>query len=222
MIKKVLIAEDFDSINLSVIHTLNQLGITEVEHVKYCDDAILKLKKSIVDNTPFDLFITDLSFEKDHRKTIVESGEEVIAIIRSLMPELKIIVYSVEDRNLKIKNLFEKFKINAYVHKGRNSIEGLKAAINFLIDKNEIFYSPETQNILRNKDTHQIDEIDIQIIKQLSNGVKQDDLEARLKELGIKASSKSSIEKRLSKLKDSFRANNPTHLIAIAKDLGII
>ncbi len=222
MIKKVLIAEDFDSINLSVIHTLNQLGITEVEHVKYCDDAILKLKKSIVDNTPFDLFITDLSFEKDHRKTIVESGEEVIAIIRSLMPELKIIVYSVEDRNLKIKNLFEKFKINAYVHKGRNSIEGLKTAINFLIDKNEIFYSPETQNILRNKDTHQIDEIDIQIIKQLSNGVKQDDLEARLKELGIKASSKSSIEKRLSKLKDSFRANNPTHLIAIAKDLGII
>lgn len=222
MIKKVLIAEDFDSINISLIHVLNHLGITDVEHVKYCDDALLKIKKSIADNTPFDLFITDLSFEKDHRKTIVDSGEEVIPIIRSLMPELKIIVYSVEDRSLKIKNLFDKFKINAYVHKGRNSIEELKAAINFLNDKNDIYHSPETLNILKKKYTHQIDDVDIQIIKQLSNGVKQDDLEARFKELGIKASSKSSIEKRLSKLKDSFRANNPTHLIAIAKDLGII
>jgi two-component system capsular synthesis response regulator RcsB len=47
-------------------------------------------------------------------------------------------------------------------------------------------------------------------------------MEPLFKKLNITPNSKSYIEKRVSKLKDYFKANNNIHLIAITKDLGII
>jgi len=47
-------------------------------------------------------------------------------------------------------------------------------------------------------------------------------MEATFKEAGITPNSKSTIEKRLNKLKIYFKANNPAHLVAIAKDLGLV
>ena len=43
-----------------------------------------------------------------------------------------------------------------------------------------------------------------------------------LKEKGMSPSSISAIEKRLKILKEHFNANNPAHLVAIAKDFGLI
>lgn len=221
MFNKVLVAEDIDSINVAVIQTLNELGITNIDHVKYCDDAILKIKKGMAENAPYDLFISDLSFEPDHREVKIKSGEEAAQQIRLLQPELKIIVYSVEDKSFRIRSLFEKTYINGYVLKGRNSIEHLKAAISQLKATGDSYLSPGVSSILKDRTISEIDDYDIKIIQQLSNGVTQDELEARFKELGITPNSKSTIEKRLGKLKDHFRANNTVHLIAIAKDLGI-
>lgn len=221
MFKRVLVAEDIDSINIAVIQALNQLKVAHIDHVKYCDDALLKIKKALNSGEPYDLFITDLSFEPDHREVILTSGDEAISHIRSLQPELKIIVYSIEDKGFKIKTLLEKYKVNAYVQKGRNSITQLNEAILQLSQSNEVYLSPTVKHVLRDKSTREIDDFDIELIKQLSVGVTQDALEQRFKELGITPNSKSAIEKRLSKLKDHFRANNTVHLIAIAKDMGI-
>lgn len=221
LFKRVLVSEDIDSILLSVINAVKNFGITQIDHVKYCDDALLKIKKSIADNQPYDLFISDLSFEPDYREVTIKKGEEAIAQIRQLQPNLKIIVYSVEDKCFKIKSLIDTYKINAYVHKGRNSIDQLKAAITVIQSSDQVYLSTHLQHILKDKTTREIDDYDVKIIQQLSNGVTQDELEARFKELGITPNSKSTIEKRLGKLKDHFRANNTVHLIAIAKDLGI-
>lgn len=221
MFKKVLVAEDIDSINIAVIQALNHLKVAHIDHVKYCDDALLKIKKALNSGEPYDLFITDLSFEPDHREVILTSGDEAISHIRSLQPELKIIVYSIEDKGFKIKILLEKYKVNAYVQKGRNSITQLNEAILQLSQSNEVYLSPTVKHVLRDKSTREIDDFDVELIKQLSIGVTQDALEQRFKELGITPNSKSAIEKRLSKLKDHFRANNTVHLIAIAKDMGI-
>jgi hypothetical protein len=40
MFKKILIAEDLDSINITVEQALKELSITEIHHAKYCDDAL--------------------------------------------------------------------------------------------------------------------------------------------------------------------------------------
>lgn len=221
MYQKVLIAEDIDSINIAVTQTLSQLGISHIDHVKYCDDALLKIKKSILDKVPYDLFISDLSFEPDHRVVKIKTGEAAIVEIRKLQPDLKIIVYSIEDKSFRIKSLFENQKINAFVHKGRNSIEQLKTAISHTDDSDSIYVSPNLQYIFKDATAKEIDDFDVQLIKLLASGVSQDEMEAKFKELGISPSSKSSIEKRISKLKDYFKATNTVHLIAMAKDLGI-
>ena len=69
---------------------------------------------------------------------------------------------------------------------------------------------------------NEIDDYDIQLILQLSYGVSQDKMDIKFKDLGIEPNSKSTIEKRIGKLKDYFKATNTVHLIAIAKDLGLI
>lgn len=221
MFKKVLLAEDIDSINAGVIQALNEIGVTQIDHVKYCDDAILRIRKAVLDNAPYDLFISDLSFEPDYREDKIKSGEEAITQARLLDTNIKILVYSVENKSFRIKSLFEKHSINGYVLKGRKSLDELKVAIMQLYNKDGIYLSPSLQHILKEKTVRQIDDYDIKIIKQLAEGITQDDLEMRFKELGITPNSKSTIEKRISKLKDHFRANNTVHLISIAKDLGI-
>jgi len=221
MFKKVLIAEDFDSINLAVMQALNDIGVANIQHAKYCDDAQLKIKKALLDNEPFDLLISDLSFKQDHRQVILESGDQLITWAKQHQPTLPIIVHSIEDKSYRIKSLFQDQNIDGFVAKGRKSIDQLKTAIHQLSEKNTKYISPEMAHLLQDKTINEIDEYDIQLIKQLSLGVPQEKMDSKFQELGITPNSKSTIEKRVSRLKDYFKANNTTHLIAIAKDLGI-
>ncbi len=221
MFKKVLIAEDFDSINIAVKQTLEQLGVDEIHYAKYCDDALLKYKKAFQDNEPYDLLISDLSFVADYRKVEIPSGEKLIEVIKKLNPDMKVIVYSVEDKSYTIKSLFEDQNIDAFVHKGRNSISQLKTAIESLLYGKK-FISPELAPILNGKSTNEIDNYDIELLTHLASGVALEEMEPLFKKLNITPNSKSTIEKRVAKLKDYFKANNNIHLIAITKDLGII
>ena len=52
MFNKVLVAEDLDSISMTVVQALEELSVSEIHHAKYCDDAFLKVKKALQDNTP--------------------------------------------------------------------------------------------------------------------------------------------------------------------------
>ncbi|MCU0350815.1 MAG: response regulator [Flavobacterium sp.] len=221
MFKKVLIAEDFDSINIAIVQVLKGIGITTIDYAKYCDDAYTKLKKADKISEPFDLLITDLSFVEDHRKVKLTSGEALIEKVREKYPDLKILVYSVEDKVATIAPLFEKHNINAFVQKGRHSISQLKTAL-ATMHINQKFISPEVAHAMQESTTKEIDEFDIYLLQQLSQGKGIDEVEIALKIANMKPNSKSAIEKRIFKLKDYFKANNSLHLIAITKDLGII
>lgn len=150
----------------------------------------------------------------------IASGEELIALAKQTQPGLKVIAYSVEDRAFTIKNLFNNLHIEAYVQKGRHSISQLKTAIQ-TVAAGKTYISPELAGHMKNQTISEIDQYDVQLIRQLSLGIPQEKMEARFRELGITPNSKSTIEKRISKLKDCFMAKNTVHLIAIAKDLGI-
>lgn len=222
MFKKVILAEDFEEFNLAVKQTLDDFDIVDFQHAKYCDDALTKIKRAIQDNQPFDLLISDLSFKKDHREVKIGSGDELIQKVRELQPNLKIIAYSIEEKNPRIKSLFENSEIDAFVLKGRNSIVDLKKAIQIISTSNEKFISPEIASALQEKNNYEIDDVDIKILKYLSDGTSQDEIIEIFKSTDIKPNSKSAVEKRLSKLKDFFKANNTVHLVSITKDMGII
>ena len=222
MFTKVLIADDIDFNDLCAAQILNDLNVREIQYAKYCDEALLKIKKAHLDGTPFELLISDLSFKADHRLNQLNSGEELIAAVKKQCPNIKIIVFSIEDRAHRIKLLFEELKIDGYVIKGRNTIYDLKKAIQKAYNNEPENISPELLYLLQDKTTSEIDNYDVQLIRYLSIGISQENIETEFKKEGISPNSKSSIEKHINKLKIYFKANNTVHLVAIAKDLGII
>ncbi len=210
-----------DDINAGVLTALSELEIATIDQAQYCDDADLKAKKARKDNAPYELLITDLSFKKDHREEKLKSGEELVAKLKSDQPDIKVIVYSVEDKLQQVRRLFNKYKIDAYVCKGRKSLKELVKAIK-TVANGKTHLSPEVKMALSNKKDMEIDDYDIGLLKLLSKGLNQDEISEDLKGRSISPNSLSSIEKRVSKLKIYFKANNAVHLIANAKDLGLI
>lgn len=222
MFTKVLIVDDIDFNDAGAVQILKELEIPEIEYSKYCDDALLKIKKAQQENQPYQLLISDLSFKEDHRNEKLKSGEELISVVKKLFPDIKVIAFSIEDKAYPIKNLFDKHNINGYVIKGRNTMIELKKAIETVFNNNQKFLSPELSHILQDKTVNEIDDYDIQLLQQLSQGVQQESMDLKFLALGISPNSKSTIEKRISKLKIYFKANNTVHLVAIAKDLGLV
>lgn len=222
MFKKVLVAEDLDSISLAVVQVLEELQVPVIHHVKYCDEGLLKIKKALADNEPYDLLITDLSFKSDHRKVTLSSGDELIDAINKVQPNIKKIVFSIEDKSYRIKTLFNELGINAYVSKGRNSIAELRNAIESTFNNEEKILSSDLSFNFNDKALIEIESYDISILKLLSQGYILESISKEFKDLSITPSGTSSIEKRINKLKIYFKANNNVHLIAIAKDFGLV
>ncbi|TPG37916.1 response regulator transcription factor [Flavobacterium pectinovorum] len=222
MFKKVLVAEDLDSISIAVIQVLEDLNIPTIHHVKYCDDGLLKVKKALVENEPYDLVISDLSFKTDHRKTQLNNGEDLIKAINDVQPQLKKIVFSIEDKSYRIKSLFNDFGINAYVSKGRNSMEELRKAIEGTFRNEEKILSSDLSFSFNDKALIEIESYDISILQLLSQGYILEHISNEFKATCITPNGTSSIEKRINKLKIYFKANNNVHLIAIAKDFGLV
>ncbi|HJY13010.1 MAG TPA: hypothetical protein VJ304_09510, partial [Flavobacterium sp.] len=162
MFKKVIIAEDLDAISLGIEQVLKDLDIVDFQHSKYCDEAFLKIRSAIHQNEPYDLLISDLSFKTNHREVKITSGDELVQKVRELQPDIKIIAYSVEDKNYRIKSLFDNAEIDAFVLKGLNSIEELKKAIHITSTSDQKFISPEVASALQEKNNFEIDDLDIQ------------------------------------------------------------
>lgn len=220
MFKKVLVVEDLDSIGFGIAQMLKQeTSIRLVQQSLYCDDAHLKFLRAQKDNEPFDLVITDLSFKSDHRVNKISSGDELVSLLKSKQPNIKTIVYSVEDRSIKVKALFTNRKIDAYVVKGRKGLTYLIEAID-AISQDKTYTSPDLLGFMNRKEVFQIEDYDIELLGHLSNGLTQEEIAALFKEKSIKPSSVSSIEKRLNRLKLELNAKNVIQLVAMVKDLG--
>lgn len=221
MFEKVLLSEDIDTISQGVMTIMNTLHIDNVDQVQYCDDAYLKITRAKKDGQMYDLLITDLSFKSDHRKQKIESGEALIKILREEFPDLKIIVYSIEDRIEKVRSLINDCKINAYVTKGRRGLLELEEALTE-VNNGNTYISRELAHNLQAKRPVEILDIDIDLLNLLAEGYSQEQISKELKKKKISPNSLSSIEKRLNILRGHFGANNAIHLVAISKDLGLI
>ncbi len=220
MFKKILIVEDHESINLSVQKTLVDLNIPNVDYVYYCDDALAKIQKSIRENEPYDLLITDLYYEEDHRKQEIKDGRELIQKIKEIQPFLKVIVFSAEHKSGVIDSLFKEYEINGYVRKARNDSKELKKSI-ASVYINENYLSLDMKQEVKKFNSYEFSAYDITVVTLLSKGVLQKNIPAHLLEKGIKYSL-SSVEKKLNSLKEDLEVSSNEQLVAFCKDIGII
>lgn len=221
MFKKILIAEDHEMGSYSVQKTLEDLNIPNVDYVYYCDDALAKVQKSIRENDPYDLLISDLSFEEDHRKQIIKTGQELILKVREIHPSLKIIVFSGEHKPGIIDSLFNEYKINGYVRKARNDSKDLKKSI-ASVYINENYLSIDLKQEVKKFNSYEFSAYDIMLVSLLSKGILQKNFPTYFEKKNLKPFKLSSIEKKLNSLKEELEVTSNEQLVAFCKDLGII
>jgi two-component system capsular synthesis response regulator RcsB len=221
MFKRVLIAEDHESTNISVQKTLSDLGVPHTDYVYYCDDALMRVQKGMKGGEPYDLLITDLSFEEDHRVQRISGGIELIKAVKIEQPSLKVIVFSAVNKIALIDILFKELNIDGYVRKARHDAKDLKLAIE-TIYKDKKYLSADLRQSIKEKNSYEFTPFDIIIISLLSKGTHQKDIPIYLQKNNIKPSGLSSVEKRLNLMKEVLDFSKNEQLIAFCKDLGII
>ena len=221
MFKKVLIAEDHEHANISVRKTLDDIGISKREFRTYCDDALALVQIAIRQDQPFDLLITDLSFDEDNNKQELAGGKELIKAVKAVQPDLKIIVFSLENNINLVDELFDDLHIDAFVRKARYDVDDLKRAIDAAAN-NKKYRSADLVRRKRIENSYDFKAFDIQILTLLCAGTPQKNIPAYLHENNIKPSGLSSVEKRLNAIKTSLNISSNEQLIAYCKDKKII
>jgi len=222
MFKKVLIAEDHESVSISVQKTLSDLNIIHdhSNYVYYCDDALGRIKKALREGEPYELLITDLSFDND-RPQEINTGAELIKAAKIIQPDLKVLIFSIENRFAIANSLMEDLNIDAFVPKARRDANDLKIAIE-TIAKNKKYLSPNLKQSITDTAPFELKPFDKTIISLLAGGMPQKDIPIYLQKNNITPSGLSSIEKRLSTIKTILNISNNEQLIAYCKDRSFI
>ncbi len=221
MIDKVIIAEDHESANFSIEKTVAEFNVSDRDYVYYCDEAFNRIQLALQKGTPYDLLITDLSFDADGKTQKIEDGYALIKAVRSIQPSIMILVFTGEDRAANINKLYKQYKVDAYVRKARNDIKELKYAFEALT-KRETYFSHAVLQILRQGNSFEFEDFDVTVIRLLSEGFRQKEIETYLKENKIEPNSLSKIEKRLKEMKDELGFKKNEQLVLFCKERGLL
>lgn len=221
MFEKVLIAEDHESSNISIRKALADSGIKTTSYVYYCDDALSRVQQALKNNDPYELLITDLSFEDDGTPQTIKDGSSLIKTIKELQPEIKLIVFSAETRSAIIDQLFKTLHIDGYVRKARHDVAELKQALED-INIGKKYLSTGLRQSIRKNNTYQFTPYHIELITLLSKGVAQKNIPFHLQEKQIKPSGLSSVEKHLNAMREALNFTKNEQLVAFCKDIGLI
>ncbi|MDR6781908.1 two-component system capsular synthesis response regulator RcsB [Pedobacter africanus] len=221
MFKRVLIAEDHENSSSSLKNTLEELGVKEVDYVAYCDHALSRIKKGLSVDKPYDLMITDLSFEEDGSPQDISDGATLIKAVKDIQPDIKILVFTVESKSEIITPLIKDLGVHAYVRKARRDIKDLKLAIEAIFN-GKIFLSGQIKQNRTETNSFSFTSLDVTIISLIVEGKTQMEISLYLQASNVKSASLSSIEKRLSLIKNALGVSNTGQLIAYCKDNNII
>jgi len=223
MFKKVLIAEDHESANISVQKTLADLNIPfhPANFVYYCDDALNRIQKALREHEPYELLISDLSFDDDYTPQKIVRGTELIKAARAIQPDLKVLIFSIENRAKIVHSLFKNLDIDAYVPKARQDAKDLKIAIETL-SKGKKYVSPNLKRTTADESYHDFSILDKGIIKALIEGKLQKEIPQHLEHLKIRPSGLSSVEKRLKLMKENLDFSTNEQLIAYCIETGVV
>jgi DNA-binding NarL/FixJ family response regulator len=219
---RILIADDHQLVLHGINCSLKEVGDFDVVTTNNCD-AALELIKSNENTTPFQILFTDLSFDNRTQQTKLNGGEELIKAIRKNKIALKIAVITGHTETNRVYNVISNLNPNAYLLKSKCDAVEIGFAIQKILN-NEYYYTHEIhQKIMRRNIVQiQMDEVALQILKELPNHPKIANLEGVVTKNDGTIIKLRSIEAKLANLRTELNANNNTDLILKAKELGII
>ena len=220
--KRILIVDDHELVILGILFSLKKIGNFDIVTTTTCDAAfalILKHKK----DRPFDIILTDLSFENTTKVTLLDGGEALIKAIKNHNIDVKIGVITGHVETNRIYNVIQNLNPDAYLIKSKCGVTELGFAIEKML-ANDFYYSHEVHQKIMRRTIVQIkmDAIAIQILKALPKHPKISNLEGIILKNDGTFLKRRSIENKLSNLRADLDANNNTDLILKAKELGVI
>ncbi|WP_075340584.1 response regulator [Tenacibaculum agarivorans] len=219
---KILLTDDHQLIIEGILSYLNGIENLDIVTTNSCDDAYAKIKVALVDE-PFDILFTDLSFDNTDNSSKIDSGENLIKTLRSENIDIKVGVLTGHSETNRIFNVIRNLEPSAYLLKGKCNTNELNFAIQKML-AGEIYYTHEIhQKLLKRALVEiQMDDVAIQILKELPNHPKISNLEGVVKKEDGSFLKIRSIENKLAKLRTDLQANNNTDLVLKAKELGIL
>ncbi|MCY1660122.1 response regulator [Chryseobacterium sp. SL1] len=212
-----LIVEDHDCVSKSIVETLKEQPdfIPEIRVATDADHALKLIKEK-----PPEIVFLDLVL-KPAIKGVLTDGDDLLRELNKLFYRPKVIVMSKIDRLDMLDYVINQLNADSYILKSRNSLDEIIPAVEKVME-GENYFSPSVTKILKHQENLlEMDTTDIFILKKLSRGLIQSEIEAALLENDIYLTV-SAIEKRIRKLKMRFDAKTTIHLIALACQNGII
>ncbi|WP_158829311.1 response regulator [Mucilaginibacter lacusdianchii] len=221
MFKKVLIAEDHQMTSLSIRNIIKEWTTTESDYVYDCDEAFSRIKIALRNDVPYDLLITDLSFVEDGYASTLKDGKALIQAVRSLQPDMKILIFSGEYKAELIRPIFDELQINGYVCKGRQDSQELAEALQ-KISEGRVYMPSQLSTHSRKRPVYQFTDYDLAIITLLSQGFRQKEIPAQLEQMNLRPWSLSSVEKKLNTMREFLGFTKNEQLVACCKDADLI
>ncbi|QXP73085.1 response regulator transcription factor [Tenacibaculum sp. AHE15PA] len=219
---KILLVDDHQLIIEGIISYLKDIDNLEIETANSCDEAFSRIKTTLHSN-PFHIVFTDLSFDNNNGNVILDGGEALIKAIKNEGINIKTGVITGHSETNRVFNVIHNLNPSAYILKGNCSTDELTFAIQKML-KDEIYYTHEIhQKLLKRALVEiQMDDVAIQILKELPNHAKIANLEGVVKKTDGSLVKVRSIESKLAKLRTDLQAHNNTDLVLKAKELGIV
>lgn len=218
---KILLVDDHQLIIEGICSYLKDFENLHIESTNSCDSAFSLIKASLPTN-PFDIVFTDLSFDGTTNESI-DGGESLIKALQKEEIRIKIGVITGHSETNRVFNVIRNLNPLSYLLKGSINTTELTFAIErMLADKP--YYSHEIHDKLlkRTLVEIQMDEVAIQVLKELPRHTKIANLEGVIRKPDGNLLKIRAIESKLAKLRTDLNANNNTDLVLKAKELGIL
>lgn len=218
----VLIIDDHQIIIDTYRNALNEIEKTTSNIIfksleaKNCDSAIKIIEKENLKET-FSLVFLDIQLPSSESSIL--SGEGLGIKIRESNSKAKIIVCTNINDNHRLNNILKTVNPDGLLVKSDITFKDLLVSIRDVLS-NKTYYSQSIINLLRLRAANDLvlDDYDVKILREISNGAKMKEL------LEIIPLSKSGIEKRKRLIKEAFKLKHNTdrELILAAKKRGYI
>lgn len=215
----ILIVDDHPFIIEAYKNAINKYSLQGQKfNVTQAGNCIAGYENIVEATVPFDIAFFDISMPEYAEKGIY-SGEDLAMLIKTEMPECKIILLTMHTELLKINNIIKNINPSGLIIKNDLTFDELLFAFDKII-KNESYYSQTVIKLVGQAQYNNIelDVFDKQILFHLSKGVKTKDLPKYIP-LSINA-----IEKRKLNIIEVLEVidGNDNDLITMAKDKGVI
>lgn len=219
---KILLVDDHQLIIEGILSSLKGIDNLDIVTTNSCDEAFSLIKRALND-VPFQIVFTDLSFDNTTLNSVITSGESLIKKLREEEIAIKTGVITGHFETNRVFNVIKNLNPDAYILKGKCSTSELSFAIQKMLE-NEIFYTHEIhQKLLKRALVEiQMDEVAIQILQELPKHPKISNLEGVVTKSDGSFVKIRTIENKLAKLRSDLSANNNTDLVLKAKELGIL